>query len=471
MCGGGSKQRAKWQSRTRKTTQKSRPIDFDSDVRGAQPEFRFPGLHEAPSISVRDWFRGVLLSLLIAALTGSACAFFLWSLDAVTLIRWAHPWLLGFLPVIGIFIVLGYERYGRSVGRGTHLVLDALHESTTPVPRRLTPFVLASTLLTHLGGGSAGREGTAVQMGAGLASTVIHGFQVVSARLKNGLLLAGIAAGFGAVFGTPWAGALFALEFVRRDRLWSWLRTKPSWCPALFWAVPITILASWSGHWVCLAWGAQHTAYGISSGPWTEASLVTALIVGLAAGLAARTYVLAAEGTAKLAEHFIRESWQRPVVGAAVVLGVSWMLGTDAYLGLGVRHPLPTHPSIVTAFHQGGATTWSWFWKLALTAVTLGSGFKGGEVTPLFFIGATLGNALATRVGLPVDLAAATGFVAVFAGASRTPLTCAVMGAELFGIQYGPNFLVACLLALVTTSHRGIYSAQRGSDLRPINAK
>lgn len=405
----------------------------------------------------------MLLSVLIAGLTGSASAFFLWALDAVTTLRWAHPWLLGCLPIFGILIVLGYERYGQPAGRGTNLILDAFHEPTTAIPRRLAPFVLGSTLLTHLGGGSAGREGTAVQMGAGLAAAIIRGFRVVAFPVQRQLLLTGIAAGFGAVFGTPWAGALFALEFLRHDSVLGWVRLDSTSRQSLLATAPLTVLAGWVGHGVCLAWGIRHTAYAVTSQPWTRSALVTAVALGLSAGLVARFYVAVTERISAAAQRSLRQSWQRPVLGALIIFAMSWILGTDAYLGLGVTHPRPDQPSLVTAFFAGGATPWSWLWKLALTAVTLGTGFKGGEVTPLFFIGATLGNTVATWTGLPVDLAAATGFVSVFAGASRTPLACAVMGAELFGGRFGPGLLLACVAALATANQHGIYPAQRTS--------
>jgi H+/Cl- antiporter ClcA len=148
------------------------------------------------------------------------------------------------------------------------------------------------------------------------------------------------------------------------------------------------------------------------------------------------------------------------VVGAALVLGITWMLGTRDYLGIGVTTATGEGVSIVNAF-TGGATPWSWFWKLLLTAITLSSGFKGGEVTPLFFVGATLGAALAGVLGVPVDLLAGIGFIAVFAGATNTPLACTIMGVELFGSQYLIYFATACFFAYLFSGHSGIYLSQR----------
>ena len=156
----------------------------------------------------------------------------------------------------------------------------------------------------------------------------------------------------------------------------------------------------------------------------------------------------------------IKIKWLIPVAGAALIMGLSYLLGTFDYLGLGVSNPNPGGISILSAFHTGGAGYFSWFWKLLLTAITLSMGFKGGEVTPLFFIGATLGNVIATVTGAPVDLLAGLGFIAVFAGATNTPIACIFMGVELFGSENIIYYAVACFTAYYFSGHSGIYSSQ-----------
>ena len=153
--------------------------------------------------------------------------------------------------------------------------------------------------------------------------------------------------------------------------------------------------------------------------------------------------------------------WLRPIIGALLVLAISALLGTRDYLGLGVGSVGVEGASIVNAFSGDGITPWSWWWKLLLTAITLSCGFKGGEVTPLFFVGATLGAALATFLGVPIDLLAGIGFIAVFAGATNTPLACTVMGVELFGAQYLEYFAIACFLSYLFSGHSSIYLAQK----------
>ncbi|MBE7177885.1 MAG: chloride channel protein, partial [Mucilaginibacter polytrichastri] len=170
----------------------------------------------------------------------------------------------------------------------------------------------------------------------------------------------------------------------------------------------------------------------------------------------ARSVQLVKTGMLKLFKH----KWLFPLAGGLLVILITTLLGKPDYLGLGVRPQYPGAVTITSAFSTGGANTWSWFWKTLYTALTLGSGFKGGEVTPLFYIGATLGNTLAGLLNTPAGLFAALGFIAVFAGATNTPLACSLMGIELFGATYGLYFFAACFIAWMFSGHRGIYSAQ-----------
>jgi len=323
----------------------------------------------------------------------------------------------------------------------------------------MAPLVLFSTLLSHLCGGSVGREGTAVQMGGSIASTLAHTLRVPAEKLPM-LLSTGIAAGFGAVFGTPFAGTIFAIEVPVRGRL-------------QFSILAPALIGSFVGDTTCHLWGITHTNYQALS---SLAAILSPLFLGKAFcaaigfGVCAKVFARFAHFTQKAYETYIPIWWMRPAIGALLVLGISFLLQTKDYLGLGVWSPEAGAVTLQTAFNPDGCSHWSWFWKLLLTTLTLGAGFKGGEVTPLFFIGATLGNTLAVLLGAPVDVFAALGFVCVFCAAAHTPLTGLFLGAELFGIQRAPLFLGACLAAHLVCGSAQLYSAQRHPKNVPSSA-
>ncbi len=397
--------------------------------------------------------RLLLMLTAMAAVVGSLCAAFLWSLDAATHARFAQPWLLFLLPLGGAAVSLLYRWLGQSVEAGNNLLIDQIHEPGGGIPLRMAPLIFAGTVISHLFGGSAGREGTAVQLGGSVASTAARLARLDAAGLRL-MLMAGIAAGFGAVFGTPLAGAIFALEVLAVGRI-----EMTALIPCL--------IAALVGDWVCGLWGIHHTAYRIPFMAWPNgAAPLDPLLVGKAAlagvafGLAGLTFAEANHALGGWLKKVIPHPALRSMLGGVAVIGLTYAVGTRAYLGLGVWSPDPTMPTIA-GFFTGPAGSWDWALKLVFTVVTLSSGFKGGEVTPLFFIGAALGNALGVAMGAPVDLFAGLGFVAVFAGAANTPLACTIMGMELFGATHMVPLAVACFVACLCSGHNGIYLSQR----------
>ncbi len=398
-----------------------------------------------PFLSVLKWV-GVLTPMAIAV--GSASAFFLWALDAVTQIRFGKPWLLYLLPVAGLCVGFIYQRFGKSATGGNNLLIDEIHQPGVGVPRRMAPLILLGTLTTHLCGGSAGREGTALQMGGGIAATFARFFKLDAPHVRI-VLMAGVAAGFGSVFGTPIAGAVFAIEVLVVGRL-----QYDALVPCFF--------ASLVADWTCRAWGAGHTIYQVEIVPALNVLLLGKVV------LAAIGFGLVGWGFSKLS-HRLGDAFKthiprpelRPFMGGFLVIGLFFLTGTPDYLGLGVLGNRPDAITLPAMFTSHEIPTGAWAWKFLFTVVTLSSGFKGGEVTPLFFIGAALGNTLAVVLGAPPDLLAALGFVAIFAGATNTPLASTLLGMELFGANHGIYIATACIVAWRCSGSGGIYTSQR----------
>ncbi len=381
----------------------------------------------------------------LGAAVGVACgvgsAGFLILLQRATEFRQSHEVLVYALPVAGLVIGALYEQWGTPIKGGNNLVLDTIHENTPQLPFRMAPMVVLGTVLTHVFGGSAGREGTAVQMGASFADAIAHRF-AVSKETRRQLLAAGIAGGFGSVFGTPIAGTIFGLEVVSIG-----LMEYDAFLPAL--------IASLVGDIVTRALGVVHTIYPhIARVELSLGGLGKLCVMGIAMALVTVAFV---ELTHRL-KHFLEVRIPRlPVrmfVGGIAIVAMWKLVGTSDYLGLGV-------PMIVRSFTDPHLPWFAFAAKLVFTAVTLSSGFLGGEVTPLFFVGATLGNVLARLLGLPIELGATLGLAAVFGAAANTPVALSIMAVELVGGAALPHVLIVTIIAYILTGHRGIYPAQR----------
>lgn len=383
----------------------------------------------------------IAICILVGSIVGSATALFLISLDRVTLWRSYHIWIVNFLPFIGLAIGLTYHYYGEESKKGNDLIL-ATHQATDnkskPIPILMAPLVFISTLLTHVAGGSAGREGTAVQMGGAIADQCTSIFKLNLEQRKT-VLIIGISAGFAAVFGTPLAGAIFALEIMSFKKI-----KLADVLPSFF--------TAYIAHTICLAWQVKHTVYMIPSIPSISlSSLSWSILAGLIFGMASFAFIY----SGKLFESWfskIKFAPWRPFVGGIFIALFIVLSDSTKYIGLGI-------PSIVNAFVTP-AGNFDFAIKILVTSFTLSAGFKGGEVTPLFFIGATLGNILIWFIPLPMALLAGMGFVAVFAGATHCSIASIVMGIELFGIEAVVFIGIASIVAYFSSGVNGIYNAQ-----------
>ncbi len=395
-------------------------------------------------VSLADLLKWIVLGGAVGLLTGSASAFFLASLDQVTELRIGHPWLLFLLPAGGALVSWLYLKYGRDSGRGNNLILDRIHDNgPDPIPLRMAPLVLFGTLLSHLLGASVGREGTAVQMGGSLAEAVGRLFRVGSAD-RTLLLICGISGGFGSIFGTPLAGTLFGLEvlaigLIRHEAL-----------------VP-AFVASFTGHLVTVSlWGIAHPHYSLGAVPDLSASVLLKVVAAsIVFGLIGRAFGEVTHALKRGFARLLKNPVLRSAVGGTVVIGLVYALGTREYLGLGL-------PLIQASLaDHGDVSPLAFLGKFVFTTLSLGAGFQGGEVTPLFAIGATLGHTLAGLLQLYAPFLAALGFIAVFCGATNTPIACFLMGIELFGTDAAIYLFVACIVSYAFSGHGGIYPSQR----------
>ena len=387
----------------------------------------------------------ILICVLIGLFSGSASAFLLVALEWAAQLRTHHIWLIGLLPIGGLLIGLLYHYHGKDVVKGNNLLLEEYRLPQKVIPFRMAPFVLIGTIFTHLFGGSAGREGTAVQMGGAIADQFTKIFHLDNSDRKT-LLILGISAGFASVFGTPLAGAIFALEVI--------LSSKFSLKSAV-----LSFVVAYFAFYTVELWGVHHTIYSIPVVPTLTLHNLFWLIPScILFGLAAMLFSRSTHFWGSLFSKKITYPPFRPLIGGLLLAVAFYSFDATKFMGLGV-------PYIVEAFSKPNEY-YDFLLKILFTGFTLGAGFKGGEVTPLFFVGATLGSALSVFIPLPIALLAGMGFVAVFSGATHTPVACTVMGIELFGIESAVFIAIACFIAYLASGSVGIYHSQNPKGVK-----
>ncbi len=389
--------------------------------------------------------RAALLLGLIAVPLGAAVGV----LDAVfgrvllwlTAFRMAHAvWLIPLLGPAGAGIVWCYQKIGGTSTRGMSLIFEAGHGETDDIPLRLIPLTIAGTWLTHLFGGSAGREGVAVQIGGTLAHGIGKRLPIPDAgRL---LLVTGMAAGFAGLFRTPLAATFFAVEVLTAGVLEY---------RALFPAMVAAFTASFTSGWM----GLEKFTFALTDPvPFSWPLAVRLLLLGLAFGAVGGLFALSLHRFKAALATVLQNPIGRIFLLGAGVSALSLLCWGGRYSGLGTN--------LISMSFGADVFPWDFALKLLFTIVTLSAGFQGGEVTPLFAIGASLGAVLGPLLGLPGVFAAALGYAAVFGSATNTLLAPMLIGAEVFGFAYLPFFFVVCTLAYLCNGNLSIYPLQRG---------
>jgi H+/Cl- antiporter ClcA len=382
--------------------------------------------------------RWVALAFVIGVLSGLLSAAFIEALNWATNTRESNDWLIYTLPLAGLLVGCSYHYLGRGLERGSNLIIDQIHSHSEWIPLRLTPLIFGASVISHVAGGSTGREGAALQLAAGVTDPISKrlGFNPADRSL---MLIAAIAGGFGAVFGVPVAGAVFALEVQRVGRV-------------RYEALVPAFVASFVGDAVVRGLGVTHTHYpNMPEVAWSVSMAWKVALFGLIGGLIAMLFVHITRFIKDSLKKYIAWYPARPVVGGVVLAILILSFGWRDYSGLSI-------PLAVEAMN--GSVAGQWSAKLILTSITIGSGFVGGEFIPLFVIGALAGASYAHIIGANVAVFAIIGSITVLAGATNAPLACTIIGVELFGGQGITFFALACAVAYATSGHTGIYHAQ-----------
>ena len=369
----------------------------------------------------------------IPLLVGAAGAGFLHALDWVTRCFHDHPWLLFSLPFLGLLMVWVYANPAQAASGGVKALIAQIRTPSKPLPGSMAPAIVGTTLLSHLGGASVGREGTALQMGGALADQFSRLLTLDEDEHRT-LLLCGVSAGFAAIFGTPIAAAVFALEFVRQ-RSWA--------------IIPCLACASLADLVGRKLFHATHADYRLPlPAELSLGGLGSAIVLGLGCGLVARFYLFLHRRNS--AARSLPNPYGRVLFGGVMFVALVYFGNLRDFTGLGLH-------VIADSFFE---PSWPTFFvlKFLLTFLCVSYGFRGGEVTPLFFVGATLGSAAAALLSLPLSVCAALGFVGVFAGAGAVPIACTVMACELFGYSIGGYALIACGVSWLVAGRKGLYT-------------
>ena len=384
------------------------------------------------------FFKWLLIALITGAVGGAVGSMFHVSVQWAAQLRGMYPWLLWLLPVGGLAIA-GMYRLSQMENTNTNAIIDSIHFGDD-VPLLLVPCIYFGTVITHLFGGSAGREGAALQIGGSLGC-YIGRLVRLDAKDMRIATLCGMSAVFSALFGTPLTAAIFALEVIS---------VGVFYYSAL---VPCTV-AALTAFGISLACGIPPTRF-VSAAPAVEAMMLLR-VSGLAilCSIMSILFCITMHGTEHQLARRIRNPYLRIALGGAVIVALTLLVGSTDYNGAGTE-------IISAAIEQGKAAPGAFLLKLIFTAVTIGCGFKGGEVVPTFFIGATLGCVAGPLLGIPAGFAAALGLVCVFCGAVNCPIASIVLSVELFGAGGMLFFALACGIAYMTSGYFGLYSSQK----------
>ena len=386
---------------------------------------------------IKTFAKWSLLGVLMGILGGLVGAGFHHALHSVTHLRIEHNWLIFLLPVGGLLSVAIYRLLGLRSNRGTNEIIDAVLEGQNVKPQ-IAPAIFSATSLTHLLGGSAGREGAALQLGGSMASVLGSLFRL-KREDKKVLIMSGMSAVFAGLFGTPLTAALFCMEFESVGTLFS-----PALLPCY--------LAAFAASWLSGALGVHAETAKIAAVVLTGSNIWRFVVLAVLLALLGILMCSVFHKAEHTFHRFFKNPWLRIALGGTLVLGLTLLVGDHRYNGAGMDMALGA---------VAGHAQWQDFvLKMLFTAITLAAGFKGGEIVPTFCIGATFGCVIGTWLGLEPGVAAALGLVGLFCCATNSPFASIVLSVEMFGSQNMYLFALICVICFVLSGHSGLYSSQ-----------
>ena len=390
------------------------------------------------SRDMSNLIKWLVLAVATGCIVGAASTLFSFTLKAVTSYRKAHEWIFLLLPLSGLAIVFLYEKFGKEDG-GTNQVLSTVR-SRDDVPILSAPLIFITTALTHLTGGSAGREGAAIQLGGSIANQLGRWIRL-DEEDRHVIVMCGMSAAFSVLFGTPMAAAVFALEVVSVGVMY-------------YAALMPCMIASLIASGFAAGMGVTPESFHVTDIPaLTIESGLKMGVVALGCAAVSIVFCIALNGAADLYGRWFKNKYIRVVAGACLVIAVTFILRTDEYMGAGAE-------LIEKAVEDGQADAFAFFWKMVLTALTMRAGFRGGEIVPSFCIGATFGCVMGNLLGISPSICAACGMAAVFCGVTNCPITSILIAFEMFGFRGVSFYLIAVSISYAASGYYGLYKDQ-----------
>ncbi len=379
-----------------------------------------------------------VISALTGLIVGSFSTLFAFIMNIMTEYREQNDYMLYFLPLGGILTVFLYSAFKYKNDKGTNLVLSTIH-ARSEIPLRMAPLIFITTIITHVFGGSAGREGAALQLGGSIGNQIGRSLKLDDAD-KRVVVLCGMSAAFSALFGTPMAAAIFSLEVVSVGVMY-----YAALVPCVFSSLIATYFSKF--------FGIKETDFAVVNFP--ELSILNSfetVILAILCAAVSVLFILLLHSTGDLFRKYLKNPYIRIVVAACAIVILSLIFQTRDYNGAGMN--------VIARAVNGEAVPYAFILKMLFTAITIEAGFRGGEIVPSFFIGATFGCTFGSLLGFSPSVCAAVGLIAVFCGVTNCPITSLLISFELFGAGGVPYFMIAVAVSYFMSGYYGLYKDQ-----------